>query len=185
MPSQQSTPVTAASVPLDPVQLVATLREIRAQIPEYQQLTIAEARALRTVANVDAQVIEGVIVASSDSSLIQDAIGMTPDTMREEGRNNVLWSAVEEELKALTQGVGTTNVIRRHRLGLAALQAYNIARQLVRRKEHANLLPHVANLKRLIKVGQRARATTTATDKATPPATDPKTTPPATTPDHK
>lgn len=189
--STQTIPVAAAAANIDPVQLVAALRAYRAQIPEYQQLTVAEARALRTAANVDPQLIENVILASTESDAMQSAIGMTPEVMRQETLDMTLWGAVEEELSLMTQGVATANLIRKHRLGLTALQAYSIGRQLVRKKEHANLLPHVANMKRQIKAGRKAVRPVTTTPAPNPPAPiptappQPKPTPGSTEPEPK
>ena len=58
------------------------------------------------------------------------------------------WSAVEDELRTLLEGVAASNLARRHRIGLTALQVYSIARQLTRKREHADLLPHVENMRR-------------------------------------
>jgi len=49
--------------------------------------------------------------------------------------------------KTQLKGVGATNLVRRHRVGLAALQTYSISRQLIRQKEHVGLLPHVQGMK--------------------------------------
>ena len=59
------------------------------------------------------------------------------------------WSAVEDELRAMLQGVAAANLSRRHRVGLITLQTYSISRQLVRNKAHADLLPHVDGMRRL------------------------------------
>ena len=65
------------------------------------------------------------------------------------------WTAVEDELRAMLNGVAAANLVRRHRIGLTALQTYNICRQLVRQKEHAALLPPVQGMKRLNKFGKK------------------------------
>jgi len=56
---------------------------------------------------------------------------------------------------ALLKGIVAANLIRRHRIGLVTLQTYNICRQLVRKKDHSNLLPHVEMMKRLNKFGRK------------------------------
>jgi hypothetical protein len=68
------------------------------------------------------------------------------------------WANVEGELRAMLTGLASANLSRRHRLGLTALQAYAIGRQLVRKKAHADLLPLVEDLRRANRLGKR-RAT--------------------------
>ena len=58
------------------------------------------------------------------------------------------------------------------RVGLAVLQVYSIARQLVRKKEHADLLPHVENMRRTNPFGRRR-----APQPEAKPAADPVTPP--------
>src|SRR4029078_11473471 len=82
-------------------------------------------------------------------------VGRTPADLRQDEVEITRWTAVEDELKAMLKGVSAANLIRRHRLGLAALQAYNISQQLVRHPDHADLLPHVEGMKRLNKFGRR------------------------------
>jgi hypothetical protein len=64
--------------------------------------------------------------------------------------------------------------MRRHRVGLASLQSYNISRQLVRHQDHSDLLPHVHEMKRLNRFGRRRR-------NASSPAPEPAPQTPATT----
>jgi hypothetical protein len=45
--------------------------------------------------------------------------------------------------------------VRRHRLGLALMQTYNVSRQLIRQEEHAQLLPHVQRIFHVRKMARR------------------------------
>jgi hypothetical protein len=45
--------------------------------------------------------------------------------------------------------------MRRQRISHAALQAFNVSKQLVRQEEFADLLPHVERLSRIRKFGRR------------------------------
>jgi hypothetical protein len=72
--------------------------------------------------------------------------------------------------------VAAANLLRRHRIGLTALQTYQAARQLVRSDEHAHLLPLVAEMKRLNRFGKKRPVKAAAPQPAATPA------PPATTP---
>jgi hypothetical protein len=65
------------------------------------------------------------------------------------------WAVVESELRSVLRGVSAANLVRRHRLGLVVMQAYNVSRQLVRQEEHSHLLQHVEAMSRLRKPGRR------------------------------
>jgi len=56
----------------------------------------------------------------------------------------------------MLRGVAAANLSRRHRVGLITLQTYSISRQLVRKKAHADLLPHVDGMRRLNKFAANA-----------------------------
>lgn len=158
--------VNAVQVTLiEPEQLVVMLRELRQQIPEYAQLQVADTRALMAAASVDPALVESATGVTSESTVVRDAIGLTSEELRQESLDTVRWGAVEDELRMLLQGVASANRIRKHRVGLAALQAYNISRQLVRTKEHANLVPYVQKMRALIRAGRKSAA---KADPATP-----------------
>jgi hypothetical protein len=160
------------STPLKPEAMVEQLRALRLQIPEYSQITIADARSLRTAAAADRSFVNASINAIGASPGVESAIGITPEALRLEADDAVRWSAVEDELRAMLQGVIAANLTRRHRLGSTALQAYGITRMLVRKPEHADLLPHLAEMKRLNRFG-RGKAKTPDEVPAKKPETDP------------
>jgi hypothetical protein len=82
----------------------------------------------------------------------------TQETLWQDTDDSTRWTAVEDELRALLKGVAAGNLTRRHRLGLTALQVYSICRQLVRKPEHADLLPHVAEMRRHNRFGRKRRS---------------------------
>ena len=152
------------ATPLTPKAIVEQLRSMRQQIPEYNQLTIRRAASLRRAAHVDADFVQAAINAADASPTVQGAFDRTPDDRRRQTEEAALWTSVEDELKAMLKGVMSANLIRRHEIGTAALQTYYLCRQLVRTPWNANLLPHVAEMKRLntFGPGRRARARTQA-----------------------
>lgn len=87
------------------------------------------------------------------------------------------WSAVESEARALLKGVAASNLVRRHRLGVTALQTHSMCRQLVRRKDDEHLLPHVQQMKPLNKF-----ARTKAKPSPSPNTPQPQPAPPAGSP---
>ena len=139
------------SAPITPEELVAQLRAYRERIPDYGQLTIPAAQQRRRAASLNTGFVISTINAAGASETVQAAIGQTPADLQSQQSDIVRWSAVEDELRAMLKGVAAANLVRRHRLGTVALQTYSISRNLVRSPQHADLLPHVQEMKRLAK----------------------------------
>lgn len=127
---------------------VARLRELQAQLPEYEHITIEDARTLRSVAYLDREFVDAAISSLSQADTLLIVADQTPEEMRREVQDIDDWEIVERELQVTLQGVATANLIRRHRLGTTALMIYHSARQLARRPKHASLLPYIATMQR-------------------------------------
>ena len=164
--------VADGTVPLTPDQIVEHLRMLRQHVPDFGPLPVPDARALRRTAHVDADFMQKAINTIGASEYVTGAIGRKAETISAERDDVGRWSAVEDELRAMLDGVAAANLARRHRIGLFSLQAYSISRQLVRNPEHAALLPHVEGMRRTIRFGRRRRP-----QPDTPPATDTATAP--------
>ena len=65
--------------------------------------------------------------------------GLAPWTPAEDSNR---WTAVEDELRTMLNGVAGANLIRRQRVELIAARAYCIGTQLARDPAHAVLVPH-------------------------------------------
>jgi hypothetical protein len=148
------------NTPIQPEALVEQLRALRQQIPEYAPLTVADAKSLRAAAAANPAFVNASINAIGASAVVENAVGSKPEVLRQDATDAGRWTAVEDELRAMLKGVAETNLARRHRLGVAALQAYGISRMLVRKPEHANLLSHVAEMKRSNRFGRKTKAPT-------------------------
>jgi hypothetical protein len=157
-----------------PATIIAQLRGIRALVPDYTQLSKPERQALQTAAkSVNPDFVQASINGVGASPNVEQALGRTPEELRQETVDAQSWTAVEDELKAMLEGVATANLIRRHRIGQAALAAYAIARRLAQQKEHADLRPHVATMKHFNRFGKRKRSTPTVPTHGTPPPAQP------------
>jgi hypothetical protein len=143
--------------PITPEEVVQQLRSLRDRIPDFTQLPPAEVRALSRAASVDPRAIQSAINAVGDSEALRGALGTSAEELRQEGELNERWNAIIGELQAMLKGARAAQIVRRHRLGLIAMQVYQISRQLARRKEHANLLPHVAAMRQRFAVARRAK----------------------------
>ena len=141
---------------LTPEQVVEQLRLLRQQIPEFVQLpNNREMKQLRRTASLNVAFAHEAINAVGASDIVQNVIGNTPDELHQAEDEVARWTAVESEMRSMLRGVVAANVVRRHRLCHAALQAFNVSKQLVRQEEHANLLPHVESMSRIRKFGRR------------------------------
>jgi hypothetical protein len=158
--------------PITPEQFVEHLRVLREHVPNFGPLPKVSASALRSAARVPTEFILASINTVGTSKPIAAAISSDNVALLAEREAAARWSAVEDELRTLFEGVAASNLSRRHRIGLAALQTYSIARQLVRRKDHADLLPHVENMRRTNPFGRR-RPAAPAAKPAPAPVTPP------------
>lgn len=138
-------------------ELLEALRAFEPRIPSYTQLTTREIYALRRAATLSADWIQETVNVVGASSSIAAAIGSTYGELREEIVDVNQWSSVEKQLYAMYKGVRAANLVRRHRIGLTALQAYGILRQLIRRREHSDLLPYYQRLQEMNKLGKRKK----------------------------
>ena len=152
--------------PMTAEELVQTLRALRERIPDYVQLPIPDAKAVRAVANLAVEFKQAAINAVGASPLVTQAVGVSAEELRQIHEDADRWSAVADELRAMLQGVIASILTRRHRVGLASLQTYSITRQLVRHEDHSDLLPHLLEMKRHNRLGHPRR-------KAPVPATPP------------
>ena len=159
--------------PLTPEEFVEQLRMLRQHVPDFGPLPKASANALRAAARASAEFIQASINTVGTSKPIASAISSDSVALLGEREDAARWSAVEAELRTLLAGVAAANLARSHRIGLTALQIYSIARQLVRRKENADLLPHVDHMRRANLFGKRRPATPDAKAPAPPPVTPP------------
>ncbi|HEU4886567.1 MAG TPA: hypothetical protein VFV49_01680 [Thermoanaerobaculia bacterium] len=151
-------PVLAeGTVPLTPEQIVEQLRILKQHIPEFGPLSVPDAALLRRAAHVHDDLVRAATNTVGAVPPMSSLIGRDADALRIERMEVSRWSAVEDELQAMYKGAQSANLTRRHRLGLAVLQTYSIARQLVRKKEYADLLPHVAEMRRVSKFGRKRR----------------------------
>ncbi len=109
------------------------------------------------------------------SSKVRQAIGRTPEELRQDRLDAQSWTAVEDEARALLNGIVAGNLVRHYRIGKTALAVYSIATRLVQRQpEHSDLLPHVDTMKRLNRFGVKL-AKLAAHKQAPAPTTTPTT----------
>ncbi len=175
--AQPAADPTPAPSTTSPDAIVAQLRAIRQLIPEYQQLPATDRKALGIVAKGNsADFVQSSINTVGASPIIEQALGQSPEELRQDTTDAQNWSVVEDEARALLNGIVAGNLVRFHRIGSSALAAYGLAKRLIRRPAHADLIPHVELMKKLNKIGTGKKPKTAVT-----PAPAPATTPVSTT----
>jgi len=147
----QSTP----NPPITPDEVVQQLRALREQIPEFVVLPRSDTASMTRAASVGGAFVQASINAVGASDALRVAVGKTAEELRQETELAARWGAVVDELDALRAGASAAATVRRHRIGLTALQTYRMSQQLVRTKEHAHLLPHVEVMRRRAKLTKR------------------------------
>ena len=158
MPSSKSAvldPQTGTEPPmLTPDEIVQQLRAVRAQLALPDPAPPPNVLR-RRFGHVNAEFIAAAINAVGAFEPVQLLLGRTAEALRQETDAAVRWSAVADELRALLQSVLMANVVRRQRLGLTALQTYQICQQLAREDGHAlRLGAHLAEMKKLNRFGR-------------------------------
>jgi hypothetical protein len=147
---------------LSPEQFIEQLRALQQQIPNFVQLPKnRETDGFRRLArSITLEFAHEATNAVGVSSVVEAAVGNTPEGMYEAEALAGRWAAVENEARSLVRGLSSTNLVLRQRLCKDAVQAYNVSRELVKQKEHSHLLPHVEAMSRLRKSRRRVKAVT-------------------------
>jgi hypothetical protein len=156
-------PNAAADLPqaaptLDPEAVVEQLRAMRAQLGGVTPLTTAERRLLRRRAKTSNPVLQASINMIGAHDQVSLAVAQPADGVRRMYEETNRWTAVEDELRTLLEGIAGENLVRRQRVALIAGQAYNIGAQLARDPANAVLLPHVEEIRRLKRFTRRKKA---------------------------
>jgi len=160
---QTTNPVAAADVPqpapaLTPEAVVEQLRVMRGQIAEVTPLTPAQRKALRSQNRTNNPILQASINVIGALDIVEQAVGQPADDVRQMYEEANRWTAAEDELRAMLNGIAGANLIRRQRIALVAGRAYNIGAQLARDPTHAVLVPHVQEIKRLKSFKRRKKA---------------------------
>jgi hypothetical protein len=175
---------TAAAEPQTPAptpeQVVEQLRALRASLPEVAPLTPEQRRAVRNAMRVPPDVLHAQIDVIGASDRIEAALGQPSDEVRQLADEHSRWLTVENELKALLSGVAGGNLIRAQRLRLLGSQAYAIGTSLAKSPTNSDLVPHVAEVRRLKRIATRRKAAPQTPAPDTPsPEPQPQSQPPS------
>jgi len=160
---QTTNAVAAADIPqpapsLTPEAVVEQLRVMRGQMGEVTPLTRAQRERLRSQTRTTNPILQASINVIGALDNVAQAVGQPAEDVRQMYDESNRWTAVEDELRSMLNGVAGANLIRRQRIALVAAQAYSIGTQLARDPANAVLVPHVQEIKRLKSFSRRKKA---------------------------
>ena len=160
VPNAQATPADTPQpvTTMTPEAVVEALRALRPQIGDMTPLTSAQRRILRNQTRTSNPVLQASINVLGVLDTIAQAVGTPPAEVRQLYDEANRWTAVEDELRTLLNGVAGANLVRLQRVSLAAAQAASIGSQLARDPANAVLVPHVQEIKRLKSSTRRKKA---------------------------
>lgn len=164
--------VAAADLPqpapsLTPEVVVEQLRAMRGQIGEVTPLTPEQRKQLRNQGRTSNPILQASINVIGALDIVEQAVGQPAEEVRQLDNEANRWTAAEDELRMMLNGIAGANLIRRQRITLIAGRAFNIGVQLARDPAHAVLVPHVEEIKRLKSFKRRKKA---APAPGTPPS---------------
>ncbi len=144
---------------LTPEAIVEQLRAIESQIPEATPMTADQRKTVRDLGRTakNGEILQTTISMVGTTDVISNAVGHDADGVRQLCDDWNRWAVVEDQLRALLNGVSSANLVRRQQLAAIADTAYGIGQKLSRYPGHAGLVPHVAEIKRLKNVGRRKK----------------------------
>lgn len=169
-----TTPPGGDTPKLAPEAVVEQLRAIRDQLPEIVPLTSQQRKTLRKAAQMRPEVLQASISVIGASEDVATAIKQPASDVHGLQDESNRWNAVEDELRALLNGVSGANLVRRQRLALIAEQAYGIGTQLAKDPANVLLVPHVQEVKRLRKAAKRKKQQPTTPETPAPQAPAPQ-----------
>jgi hypothetical protein len=150
--SEAGTPIVTAD------ELVQELRALSARLPQFETTLLSEKRRIQ-LANIDERFVAAAANAIGTTPDVQPLLGSSDEELRGATEESLRWTAAIDAARALLANLEYANARRRQRVGLIALQAYSICKQLVRDGAHAARLgSHVAEMKRLNKFGRGRKA---------------------------
>ena len=159
-PERSNQPEDSETKPmLSPATVVARLRELQAQIPDIAPLTPEERKVLtRARSAATTAGMTTTILLMSHSDLAQQAVGQTPNEVRQWVNDSIDWVAVERELRVVLRGVSDANLVRFRRASQITARVYNICQQLARDPAHAELRPFLQEILREREIARRKKS---------------------------
>ena len=137
---------------------IEEIRGLREKFPNLVIPTSPRAsQRLSRVASVPSPFVELFAVSIKNNPLLARSGGLDPDQIRDLKDYAEAYAPVADELEALAAFVRHSVAVARHKVGSEALATYVVAGRLSKLPQHADLAPHVADMKRALRVRRKAK----------------------------
>jgi len=153
--------------------LAEKVRALIAEIPRLTMLGPNDAQRLAVASSVSEEFLESARAVMQKSALLEGASGTNSTTMRDASAFALAYEIVLPEAEALKRVLGHTIRVAKATAGESALDVYAIAQRLAKRKNGAELVPHVKDMQRKLKRGRRKATSEPASDKSVKTAPKP------------
>lgn len=161
--------------------LVGEIRTLRQKIPNLVVPSSKDERVrLASAAAVPAPFVERIAVAVENNTALVRNGATDPEKSRDLMAYAEAFGPLADEVEALARAIRHSVTVARNKAGRDALITYALAQWLAELPEHADLVPHVADMRRTLGPMGKAKKAKAEQPASTPPATTP-TAPPATT----
>jgi len=140
----------------------ALLGEIRALYAKIPRLAIEgpdEPRKLASKSSVPDGFVESAGVSIDRSKRLEAAAATDATTLRDSYGFALAYDAAVLEAFAFARAMAHTIRVQRAKAGESALDIYSIAQRLAKRKDGAELVPHVEDMRRKLKRGMKRKTT--------------------------
>ncbi|HXH38404.1 MAG TPA: hypothetical protein VNN08_07230 [Thermoanaerobaculia bacterium] len=139
--------------------MIEQARAMRQQVPNFVvPSSRSESQRLIKAASVPPEFVELSAVAVTNSTPLLHGGALEPALTRDLTRFADACDPVADELEALAQFIRHSTLAARNRAGSGALTAYALAKVLAKRPETADLAPHVADMRRALNRGRKAKS---------------------------
>lgn len=151
---------------------IEEIRALRQKVPNLVVPTTSrETQRLSQAAAVPEPFVELFAVGIKNNPLLARSGGLDPDQVRDLKDYAEAYAPVADELEALAAFVRHSVTVARHKVGSEALATYAVAGRLAKLPQHADLAPHVADMKRAL--GRKRKAKEEEVPKQDPAPTTP------------
>ena len=151
--------------------VVAEIRALRQKIPNLVvPSSKEELKKLASAASVPADFAERMAVAVENNPALVRGGALDPEKSRDLMAYAEAFGPVADEVEALGRVIRHSVTAARNKVGSDALITYVVAQRLAALPEHADLVPHVTDMRRTLRkrTGRKAKA---KAEQPTPPAT--------------
>ena len=133
-----------------PEEIFEQLRAITAVLKaDMEMLDSGKRKVLRDAARVPDEIVWLTVHAVGATDLIEQAIGMSADQLRDLVELSNRWTSAESELRTLLTGVQGAKLARRHQVAKIVARVFMIATQLAKDDAYGDLRTYVEEVKRI------------------------------------